>query len=66
MFPNNPYYVEKLVQTKQEEIMREVQGIHAHPFRDIHESPIKSKVKYKMWVLVSALIVLAWLFIVII
>jgi hypothetical protein len=66
MFPNNPLFVEKLVQTKQAEITRETQGIHAHPFRDIHESPIRPKVKYKMWVLVSVLIVLAWIFTVII
>lgn len=66
MFPNNLSYVEKLVQTKQAEITRETQGIYAHPFRDIHESPIRSKVKYKMWGLVSVLIVLAWMFTVII
>lgn len=62
MFPNNPLIVEKLVKTKQEEIMREIQGINQHEFRDNYEPAIKPKVKYKMWVVIGLLIALAWLF----
>lgn len=62
MFPNNnPLLVEKLVRTKQAEIMNEIQGNYVSEFPDNLQYPIKSRANYKMWVLVGLLIALPWL-----
>ena len=58
MFPgNNPLFVEKLVRTKQAEIMNEIQGNSVPEYRDNLQSPIKRRVNSKMWALHRAAVV---------
>ena len=47
MFPNNPLFTEKLVQTKQEDIMREIQSVNAHDLWDQYGFSIEPKVKHR-------------------
>lgn len=57
MLPNNnPLFVEKLVRTKQAEIMKEIQGNSVPEFRDNLQSPVKPRANYKLLVLVGLLI----------
>ena len=51
MFPNNPLFVDKLLQTKQEDIAREVEDMNKYPI---------FKPKLNVWMLLIILIVLAW------
>ena len=62
MFPNNPLYVEKLVYTKQEDILRQLPNQPVDAFRDLDQLPIQSKARRTIWIPVSLLIALAWLF----
>jgi len=60
MFPNNPSFLEKLVQTKKEESTREIQDINEYEFQHFRAFHIKSNASYKMWILVGLLIALTW------
>ena len=62
MFPNNPSFMEKLVQTTQEEIVREIQDVNEYEFPHFRAFHIKSNGGYKMWILVGLLVALACLF----
>ena len=42
MFPNNPSFMEKLVQTTQEEVLREVQDVNEYEFPHFRAFHIKS------------------------
>lgn len=51
MFPNNPLLVDKLIQSKQEEIAREVEDRNKYPV---------FKPKINAWILVILLLGLVW------
>ncbi|HSL46823.1 MAG TPA: hypothetical protein VK897_25525 [Anaerolineales bacterium] len=62
MFSNNPLYVEKLVQTKQDDILRELPYHRPDEFLDNGRFSLKQKVRTKIWVPVSLLVALVGLF----
>ena len=66
MFPNNPLFVEKLVQTKQDDILRELPDRHAYEFQETDRFPVRLRAKAKIWAPAGVLLVLAWWFSVII
>jgi hypothetical protein len=51
---NNPLLAEKLVRTKQAEIMNEIQGYSVSEFRDNLQYPIKPRTNYRVWIFVGA------------
>lgn len=65
MFPNNPLYVEKLVQTKQADILRELPDHIANDFQGAGNFSTKLKVKARTLAPVALLVALGSLFIVV-
>jgi len=61
MFPSNPSFVEKLVQTKQEEIEREIRGFDEREFLNFQKPIIKIALKPKVLRFVGVMALLAWL-----
>ena len=57
MFPNHPSYVEKLVRTKEAEIMREIQNGNNQEQYDF-----QPKRGSKVRVLVGLIVILGWLY----
>ena len=45
MFPNNPLFVDKLLQTKQDDIMRELPDPTTYDFKEANRFPVKLKRK---------------------
>lgn len=66
MFQNNPNLIEKLVHSRQDEIMREIQHINRYKFLDSSPPSTHRSRKFKAWVVVGLLTALMWLFNVII
>jgi hypothetical protein len=62
MFSNNPLYIEKLVQTKQADILRELPSHRVDEFLDTDGSSSKQNVIPRIWVPVGLFVALAWLF----
>lgn len=62
MFPNNPYFLEKMVQTKQEEIQRAHRGFNEQQMWNSNDPSNKLSTKSKALRGISLLVALAWLF----
>ena len=62
MFPNNPLFVDKLLQSRQEDIERGIPDPHSFDIRQSAGLPVKLRVKSRIWVSVGMLLALAWLF----
>jgi hypothetical protein len=62
MFPNHPSYVEKLVRTKEAEIMREIQNGNRRDLQEQYDFHPEPKRGYKVRVLVGLLVMLGWLY----
>ena len=62
MFPGNPLFVDKLLQSRQEEIERGLPDPSTHDFRQTGKFPVKLKVKARVWLPVGVLLLLAWRF----
>jgi hypothetical protein len=60
MFPNNPSFVDKYLQTKQDDIMRELPDPATYDFQETNKLPSQLKITARVGVLVGALLVLAW------
>jgi hypothetical protein len=60
MFPNNPLFVDKLLQTKQDDIMRELPDPTTYDFKEANRFPVKLKRKGRILVPVGVLLALAW------
>ena len=60
MFPNNPLFVDKLVQSRQEEIERGIPDPHTYDFPQTGKFPVKLRGKARVWVSVGVLLALAW------
>ena len=61
MFPNNPLFVDKLVQSRQEEIERGIPDPHSYDLRPTGKFPVKLGAKARIWLPVGVLLALAWL-----
>lgn len=61
MFPNNPSYIEKLVQTKQDDILRELPDYTDYEMQANERFPIKLRIKPKIWVPIGLILAVAWL-----
>lgn len=61
MLHNNPSFVEKLVQAKQEDRLREAQGFNEREYLNASEPIIKIKVKPMVMKVAVLVIALAWL-----
>jgi hypothetical protein len=66
MFPNNPLFVDKLLQSRQEEIERGIPDPSTYDLRQSGKFPAKLGVKARIWVPVGVLLVLAWWFLILI
>jgi hypothetical protein len=62
MFPNHPLFVDKMVQSRQEDIERGLRDPHTYDLRQSTKFPIKLSVQARIWVPVGVLLALAWLF----
>jgi hypothetical protein len=62
MFSNNPLYVEKLVQTKQADILRELPDHRVDGFQETGKISLRLKVNSRIWAPVALFMALAWLF----
>ncbi|HJS17523.1 MAG TPA: hypothetical protein VJ785_02155 [Anaerolineales bacterium] len=62
MFSNHPSYIEKLVRTKEDEIMREIQNGNSQDLQDGYDFQAEPKRGYKVRVLVGLLVMLGWLY----
>ena len=62
MFPNHPSYIEKLVRTKEAEIMREIQNGSSQDLQERYYFQPQPKRGYKVRVLVGLLVILGWLY----
>ena len=60
MFPSNPLFVDKLVQSRQEEIERGIPDPHTYDFRPTSKFPVKLSVKARILVPFGVLLALAW------
>jgi hypothetical protein len=63
MFPNNPSLMQKLAQTKQEDLMRGIEGVNEYELQNIQKLPNKAKMKSALWAIACLLIALAWYFV---
>ena len=61
MFPSNPLFVDKMLQSRQEEIERGIRDYHAYDFQQTSKSPGRLSVKARIWASVGVFLVLAWL-----
>jgi hypothetical protein len=59
MFPNNPLFVDKLIQSRQEDIERGIPDPHVYDLLQTGRSPVKFR-KARIWVPVGVLLVMAW------
>lgn len=62
MFPNNPLFIEKLVQTKQDDILRELPDRRAHELQETERFPVRLRARARIWVPVGMLLALTWWF----
>ena len=62
MFQNDPNLIEKLVHSRQDEIMREIQDINRYKFLDSPVPATHRSRKFRAWVVVGLLTALIWLF----
>lgn len=62
MFPNNPLFVDKLLQSRQEEIEREIPDPSTYDLRQTGKFPVQWRVKARIWVPTGVLLLLAWRF----
>src|SRR5262245_57757570 len=49
MFPNNPFYIDNLVHTKQEDILRELPDRHNYDLQETDKVPVRLRAKTKIW-----------------
>lgn len=61
MFPSNPLFVDKLVQSRQEDIERGLPDPHTYDLRT-GKFPVKLRAKARILAPVGVLLALAWLF----
>jgi hypothetical protein len=60
MFPNNPSFVDKLLQTKQDDILRELPDPATYDFQETDKFPGRLMARAKIWVPIGILLILAW------
>ena len=60
MFPNNPLMVDKLVQSRQDDIERGIPDYQAYYLSQPTRSPVKWRGKARIWAPVGVLLMLAW------
>ena len=60
MFPNSPLIVDKLVQSRQDDIERGIPDHHAYDLQETDKFPVKWRGKARIWAPVGVLLVLAW------
>ena len=60
MFPNNPLFVDKLIQSRQEDIERGIPDPSTYDFQQTDKLPVKLRTKARILVSVGVLLVLAW------
>jgi hypothetical protein len=60
MFPNNPLFVDQLVQSRQEDIERGIPDYQTYDLSQPARSPVKWRGKARIWAPVGVLLVLAW------
>jgi hypothetical protein len=61
MFPNNPLFIDKMVQSRQEDIERELPDPHTYDLQQSAKFPVRLQVKARIWAPVGVLLALAWL-----
>lgn len=61
MFPNNPSFMERLVQATQEERLRGIRGINEGEFLNASEPIVKLVLKPRVLKAAGAFLTLAWL-----
>lgn len=60
MFPNNPSFVDKLLQTKQDDILRDLPDPATYGFQETDKFASRLMAKARVWVPIGILAVLAW------
>ena len=60
MFPNNPLFVDKMVQSRQEDIERGIPDPNTYDLRQSAKFPVKLSVKARIWVPIGVFLALAW------
>lgn len=65
MLYNNPSFIEKLVQAKRDDTLREIHGFYEHEFLNTSKPILKSGIRPKVLRFVGAIAFLAWLVIII-
>lgn len=60
MFPNNPSFVDKYLQTKQDDILRELPDPATYGFQETNKFPSRLIASAKIWMTIGILLVLAW------
>ena len=60
MFPNNPLFVDKLVQSRQEEIERGIPDPHTFDLRQSAKVPVQLRGRARILAPVGLLLALAW------
>ena len=60
MFPNNPSFVDKLLQTRQDDILRELPDPATYDFQETNKFPRRLIASAKILVTLGVLLVLVW------
>ena len=60
MFPNHPLFVDKMVQSRQEDIERGIPDPHTFDLRQSARFPVQLRLKARIWAPFGVLLVLAW------
>jgi hypothetical protein len=60
MFSNNPLFIEKLVQTRQEDILRELPDPSIYEFQKTNRFSPQLRANARIWMPIGVLLALVW------